>query len=392
MIQTTTPGTYVGLSFPQVTDQFSFQYYTSLGTGTWYHFLMVWDIDNPSNDPTWYLDGIDQGAPDTTGGSGSGGFPTGLDTLALGNSPGGATPGSTPDFRLADFAIFNSDPGQAGATALASGVYNPAQVDLANLIFYTPLRRWDEPDLMGAGIPSSQGVNFGTIEHPPIQQAIIPVRHGLTYPSDKLFSLAYVAPNTPSMYATATMDPALGFLEKDAANRPTALAGGAMVSCVGGVNSREIGMIYIGDASGDDPYFALFNMDTQTWDETDDQIEAVTASAARAGIVWRPIVGEYVVVYNGDQVSSQDMAWFSRRTGASTWSTPVALFTGTPSDDCYLLSIMPGANDMVHVVLEYNGGLYMRTINADNTLNAWPTAFTSGSTYEGVARGVRYEE
>jgi len=341
-----------------------------------------------------YLNGIDQGAPDTSGGTGSGGFPAGLDSLAIGGSGGGATPNNGVHARFADFAVFNSDPGQAGATALASGQYNPAQIDLANLVFYAPLHNWDDPDLMGAGTPSWQGTQFGTDIHPPIQQAIIPIRHTMTYPNDKLFTLAYVAPDTPGMYATTTMDPALGFLEKDAANHPSANAGGAMVSCVGGVHSREIGVVYIGDASGDDPYFSLFNMDTQTWSETDDQIFAASESNENVGIVWRPTAQEYVSAWNGDLVSTYHVPYWSRRTGVSTWSAPVALYTGTPAGDCYLAGMVQGANDLVHFLLMYDDDLYIRTLKADNTLTPWPAvpfADSGGNSWESVAATIRWD-
>jgi len=210
--------------------------------------------------------------------------------------------------------------------------------------------------------------------------------------NSKLFVLSYQAADTIGVYATATMDPGFGFTEQDGGNRPSNIAGGAVVACVGGASSDEIGILSIGSSSGDDPYFDRFSMSASTWAETGDEMAEVTNSVARVGLVWRPTAAEYVAVCNGDLVSAQEMAYYSRRTGVGTWSAPVALFTGTPSGDCEIFTTILGDSDKVHFILRYNGAMYIRTLLADNTLSAWPAAsFESGETYEAVAAPVRYD-
>lgn len=212
------------------------------------------------------------------------------------------------------------------------------------------------------------------------------------YGTTNLCTLAYPAAATPGMYATVDMDPDSGIEEKDSGNRPGAHAGGAMASCIGGGSSDEVGVISVGAGSADDPFFDRYSMATQTWAETDDELEEVAHSLEHVGITWRPTAAEYVVAYNGELDSTYEMPWWSRRTGASTWSSPVKLGPAAPAADTRLFTLLLGAEDMVHVVLEYDGDLYVRTIKADNSLSSWPGApFVSGGTYEAVAAGVRYD-
>jgi hypothetical protein len=138
--------------------------------------VYVWDMDSPDTTAIWYLNGSDQGAPDESNETGTASAMSGIDSISLGTSGAGASPGGSINCAMADWAAFNSDIGAEGAAALASGIYSPFDVDSEGLFFYPPLTKWDGNDLISGQNPSSQGSGISTFVHPPIQQptGIIP--------------------------------------------------------------------------------------------------------------------------------------------------------------------------------------------------------------------------
>lgn len=112
------------------------------------HVAVTYDHGSVSNDPIFYFDGVDQGAP-TEITTPSGTLASETETLVIGNRTAG---NRSWDGRLASVAIWNVILTVGEIEALAKGT-SPASIRPLNLVFHPPL--WGvaspEPNLVAGG-------------------------------------------------------------------------------------------------------------------------------------------------------------------------------------------------------------------------------------------------
>jgi len=106
--------------------------------GTWHHICGVFAS---STSRAAYLDGGNKGT-DTTSST-----PTGIDRTSIGRV-GDSTPGYDTDGAVAEAAIWNAALTDAEVVVLATGV-SPLLVRPQSLVFYMPLIRDDDEDIVG---------------------------------------------------------------------------------------------------------------------------------------------------------------------------------------------------------------------------------------------------
>jgi hypothetical protein len=365
----------------------------------WVHCVASgFDHTDPTTPPTVYRNGSTVSVG-SSGGTHGGARNSGIDSLRIGNYDVDATPDDPYNGYLCELAFWNAALTAKEVYMLAMGLWSPVQVQPGALFFYDQMLKHDSGrDLIGGATTSITTGGSSTVPHPPIVSGFPIMQPPQTFPDDKIFALGYPATDTPGMFRASFRDPRQGMVEVDSGNRPGAHAGGAVASCIGGPNGRQIGVISIGSSDGDDPTFDLFDMDTQEWIEKNDVIAAETNSSAAVGIVWRPIAQEFVVAWVGDTVGGNRDTWFSRRTAPSTWSTPAPIDPPSPPSAIRLQTLLLGDDDLVHFVLRTNfdQDLYLTTLKADNTLTPWPSApfFTAGGSdaLAGVGAATRWDE
>lgn len=139
--------------------------FTCPSTGTWHHWLVVFDTNTPVN-KVW-IDGV---AQTLTTRNHSGGPTTVTNaTDAIGNNPAA---GAVMNGRIAEFTIYNALLGQTAATALsqrcASRHIEPSTTQNF-IIFYAPLLG-DSPEVdYSAGRHSVTLTGSSVVQHPGVQ-------------------------------------------------------------------------------------------------------------------------------------------------------------------------------------------------------------------------------
>jgi len=150
----------------------------AFSTGAWLHILVTYDRASPANDPICYVNGVSQGAADWSLEGGSGGIRTGADSIRIGNYAPSATPSAAWTGYMAEVAVWSKVLSAGDIAVLAAGVKSPLEIDLENLRFYDPMYE-DSANFnrVVEGATGSAGGNTAVIAHPPVQQAIIPIRY-----------------------------------------------------------------------------------------------------------------------------------------------------------------------------------------------------------------------
>ena len=129
---------------------------TGFSSGVWHHACAVYAS---SSSQAAYIDG---GSKGTNSGTSN---PTGIDDLNIGRA-GDSTPGAYMEGKIAEAAIWNVALTDAEVASLGAG-FSPLIVHPKNLIFYAPLIRDEDRDIIGGlALAPTAGPTIGT--HVPI--------------------------------------------------------------------------------------------------------------------------------------------------------------------------------------------------------------------------------
>jgi len=167
---------------------------------TWNHLLITFDMSDTANDPVMYVNGVSQ-TVFQQGSEPVGSRATGWDSMKIGGMIGGAEWGGY----TCELAIWDKLLSADDATVLALGALSPLSIKLTDLIFYNPLYTATNATIYNYtdGVSGARNDSFDTdVEHPPVQQAIIPVRHALTAPEPTGIKcgFSYIDPTTGAVH------------------------------------------------------------------------------------------------------------------------------------------------------------------------------------------------
>jgi peroxiredoxin len=137
---------------------------------TWHHACGVWAT---RADVSSFIDGGSEGND-----GGAGDSPPGIDSVSLGRQ-GDSTPGTYMSGNIAEAAIWNAALTNAEVAILATGV-SPLAVRPQSLVFYMPLVRDDDVDLIG-GLTLTPSGSPTIADHPPVQKLGTPPQYDFGY-------------------------------------------------------------------------------------------------------------------------------------------------------------------------------------------------------------------
>ncbi len=143
-----------------------------LTTGVWHHIAWTYDRGSPTTDPVFYLNGVDQGAPDVTDEVSGGVVRPAADSIRIGNFPTGS-PSSAFTGYLAEFGRWQVELSAGEIMALAKGA-SPNRIRRSGLALHLSMHTTGNLVDLVTGAVGAGGGTLATVAHPPVEMPMVP--------------------------------------------------------------------------------------------------------------------------------------------------------------------------------------------------------------------------